>query len=438
MAVVGIVMALYIRFMPLRRSVIAGLFGLGALALVIAFAIPANSPLRMDEQWLSLFNQRQPFLFIAQWTAQDWARTAVHLTTLLVGFAVFPRGSAPSLLCLGSTMIGLAGLLLSAIAGDVLHIALILQSQPWRWLWLAAVLSVILIGPIATSCWHTGLLGRIAVALLAVVWLSVLEPYTILTAPLAIATAAMAARGKVIPERSRRLVIVGTALLFALVAVRSIANALLDATAFPDGSAMPFLIRQIRMFSKDGLLPSLVFIALWWLLTSPRFKSMRPTLAALCVIASLALLPASAGEWRHIQYTKQNFDAFAEWREHIPVGEEVLWGGGGVETWALLERPRYLAEDQSASILFSRPAAMALRQRGLRLVKYSERESYLSWPQDKDLVRRGVETTLAEICGAIDARFVVSGRPLSATPLANSPAGVSIKYRGLKLYQCAR
>jgi hypothetical protein len=35
-----------------------------------------------------------------------------------------------------------------------------------------------------------------------------------------------------------------------------------------------------------------------------------------------------------------------------------------------------------------------------------------------------------------DLRFVVSRVPLPATPIAESPPGISANFRGLRLYQC--
>jgi hypothetical protein len=206
----------------------------------------------------------------------------------------------------------------------------------------------------------------------------------------------------------------------------------------PDQTPVPELVRQIRGYSRDGLIPAAVLIGAWWLITRYRNQTGRVVTAAACAMAFLALVPASAGEWQRRQFPQSDFDAFASWRKHIPPGEEVFWIEGSVPTWALLERPRYLTNNQMASILFAKGAREELRQRARRLAPLSENQPYIFWDQDRSLIRKGTRLTLEAICGSIDARFVVSREDLAATPLEGTPPGTSAPYRGLKLFQCAR
>jgi hypothetical protein len=440
MAMAGVAMALYIRFMPvLPRAVIAALIGLAALVTIAAaMIIPSDSPLRLSGEWLTLVQERQGFLFVTQWVAQDWARAAVHFTTLLVGVIVLPGESAGRLLCAAGIVVALAGLLLSLIGGDIMNLALVIQGQPWRWLWLAAVLSPLLAPLILTRCWQLGRVGGLSIVLIVIAWLAMDEPYTIIAGPLAIAAAAAATLKKLPGERAQRLMLIGGFLMLAVVVIRSVANMILSEEGMPDQSAMPAAIRAIRDYSRDGLLPCVVVIAAWWLLTSHRTQAARTIVAAACVLGCIALVPASASEWQQRQFPQSDYDAFASWRRHIPPGEEVLWIEGSVETWALLERPRYLTNNQMASILFSRGARAELRRRALQLAPLGEEEPYIFWKEDRKLIRKGEHQTLANLCAAIEARFIVTRNDLSETPIETAPAGASRGYHGLKLFQCER
>ena len=438
MSAPGIVVALYIRFMPLRPSVAVSGLLLACVTLVAVLVAPAEWHLRFDEEWLSLIRERQQFLFPSSWRLEDWARAAMHFTTLVVGVLTLPRVSASRKLCAAALVTGLTGLLISWIGGDILKVVLIIQAQPWRWMWMSAVLAVLLIPIIATQCWQLGRLGKLALVLVAIAWLSLDEPYTALLAPFAIAAAAAAVSGKRAPDRIERVLLAGGVVLLSVVVIRSFANSILFAGALPDESFAPVLVRQIRALSRDGVLPTAVFVSAWWLFTSYRSAAGRLGLAATWVIACVALVPASVAGWEHLEFTKREFDAFASWREHIPPGKEVLWIDGSVPTWALLERPGYLSANQTASMLFSRRAAMELKRRALQLAPFAKDENFIFWKDDALLTQNGARPTLASLCQAIDAPFIVTRSKLDPHPLATVPVTASLTYRGLQLFQCAR
>jgi hypothetical protein len=439
MAAGGIAFVVCIRLAPMPSVVIRRLLMVGAGAAVLGVAaISSISSLRLNGEWLDLVRQRQGFLFLNLWHVQDWARVAVHFTALIVGFIVLPKRSQARLLCSSGVLVALCGLALSWVCGDLLNISLFIQVQVWRWTWLAAVMSALLAPAIATHCWKNGLLGRLAFVLMIVAWLAIDEPYTIVAGPLAIAAAIVATGRKTPSARVQRMLLAGGVAMLGIVVIRSIANAALAQSALPDQTPVPELVRQIRGYSRDGLIPCAVVAGVWWLLACYRNQVSRVLVSAMCAVGCLALVPASAGEWQMRQFPQSDFDAFASWRRHIPPGEEVFWIDGSVTTWALLERPRYLTNNQMASILFAQGAREELRRRALRLAPLAEKQPYIFWDQDRSLIRKGTPLTLEALCAAIDARFIVSREDLAATPLEGTPSGSSLPYRGLKLFQCAR
>ena len=437
MAAVGVAVALYIRFVPPRPSarLIASWLAVAAAALAMVVVLPMMASLRFDTEWLDVITEGQPFLFVLKWRMEDWARCGVQITTLVVGAVMLPPGSPQRRLCVATLAVALAGLIVSLVGGDVLHIVLIVQTQPWRCLWLAAVIAVLLIPLIASRGWQLGPLGQLAVALVIIAWLSIDEPYTLASAPLAIAAAAAAGWRKQLPPRIQRLLLVAGWFVLALVLIRGVANTILFAGATPDVSPVPELERQIRAFSRDGLLAILALLVAWWLLTSRKLRATRIGVTVTATIGCLALLPAAASEWRKIEYPQRTYDAFASWRSLIPPGEEVLWVEGSVETWALLERPRYLTSHQMASMLFARGAAMEMKRRVMQLAPFASDQTYIFRTAAIRMGKASMRPSLAAMCNAIDARFIVSAFDLGASPLAAAPTAA---YRRFNLYRCER
>ena len=437
MALGGAVLVICMQLVPFRPRALALLLSFGVAAAAAAVFIAWTFPsLQLGADALALVQSRQAFLFPTLWHTADWARAGVHLTMLLTGILLLPPDSRGYQLCMGAVIVGLGGIFMSWLGGDVLNLALIIQGQPWRWMWLAAVFSALLAPVIAARCWELGFTGRLALGLVVVAWLAIDEPYTIIVAPLALAAAAAAKFGQAPPARTQRLLLMGLGALFVIVLIRSVANAALYAKILPEPTPVPELVRWMRAYLRDGLIPCAVVIGMWWFLTRARAPAVRTSAAGACIIGCLAFVPVSATEWTAQKYPQSDFDAFASWRALIPPGEEVFWPDGSVETYTLLERPRYITAHQMASVLFSPRARVVLRQRALRLAPLAEKKSYLFWDEDLPLVKKGLVVTRDVLCASIDARFIVSSEDLDATPITTAPAGASRIYRGVKLYKC--
>ena len=71
----------------------------------------------------------------------------------------------------GALIVGLAGLLLAVISSSVAEIRILVQGQPWRWLWLGRFLATALLPLILIAVWRDGAAGRCAAMLLAAAWL---------------------------------------------------------------------------------------------------------------------------------------------------------------------------------------------------------------------------------------------------------------------------
>src|SRR5690606_15135955 len=91
---------------------------------------------RIDPQWMRLMEDRIPFLFSSMWSFQDWIRTLVPLTLLIIGALVCERPEVRKF-SVAALLTGSLGLLITAIGVDWLNLVSVTRIQPWRWLWIA-------------------------------------------------------------------------------------------------------------------------------------------------------------------------------------------------------------------------------------------------------------------------------------------------------------
>lgn len=109
------------------------LIGGGTLLLVAGPSfLPVGRWGTFDPDWLAAVRQRNPYVFLANWSLDDWGRTAVPLAILAAG-AVFPADRRARLLCQVTLCTALFGILLTLVACDTSKLVLFTQLQPWRW-----------------------------------------------------------------------------------------------------------------------------------------------------------------------------------------------------------------------------------------------------------------------------------------------------------------
>ena len=123
----------------LRASVAGALFGLCATALLAAIALwlaQTSGPLVLiDTEWLNVVRERSQFLFLPLWTASDWESNLLPLVSLALTLLVVPDQRIRQL-AWASLLVGVAGLGVALIASTIGPVAILLQGQPWRWMWI--------------------------------------------------------------------------------------------------------------------------------------------------------------------------------------------------------------------------------------------------------------------------------------------------------------
>lgn len=408
------------------------------VGLLLAGTLANGPPLRFDDFWFKVSPQHLDYLLLTRWDTYGWAVTLIPLVLLMAGSALIEPGVARQLAQAGLG-IGLAGLALSAIGGDLLHLVLVVQGQPWRSMWLSTAIATLLLPLITQRLWQHNLLSRAVALLMLAEYLVISEDYSIALTLLALTLLGLSLRAEVrVPDSVQRLALWGATLLLVLALAVLLGNRLMPSpfSHLPQQQYyIPPWVEPVLGFCEAGLPALAVVLVFAWALRGERARWMAPCLALLGAGACVALAPLTWNAWTQFTYKPADRALFASWRAKIPPGTEVLFPENPLVEWILLERPSYISSPQAASGLFSRSAAMFIYGRAEALRPFLRAVGQSFWDEDKKSQKMGT-ATLAMACAASDVKFVALRGALDVPPIAEVPATAKAVYRGLKLYQC--
>jgi hypothetical protein len=432
MAMAG-VSALYCLYLGARRPNMAtalAIVGLTALALA-AFAMPRGPWGRFDPEWLTLVEDRSPYLFLAHWQLDDWSRAAVSAATLLTGIGVLPNPAARTLSKI-AMVTGLSGTALTLLACDLLHLVLFTQLQPWRWQWLATVVAALLLPEIVRILWGRSTSGRTTGLLLLAAWIFASNPYALAAAVAALMSQGFLHRFK--PSEAR-WVLLGAFGMLGLACAWRLASNLEFTDAHYFDPTIPLWIRRTMSFAHDGAAPVAIIALAWWLARSRRGQPGLMVLAVLASAGCAALLPQTLRSWTAREFTSQHVAQFADLRQHIPPRSEVFWPESPVAVWMLLDRPSYLSVIQTSGMVFSRGSARELKRRAEALKFAVNPSSFMHWSS------AGTGMTLSQqqlqnACGTGEFEFLVTSADLGTDPVATIPAASAADSKKIRLYRC--
>jgi hypothetical protein len=190
----------------------------------------------------------------------------------------------------------------------------------------------------------------------------------------------------------------------------------------------------LRACSGTGVLPALLLCAAGWLLSRAQPVAIAAGSMS-CGLMAVLFASTAYSQWTQTPYSSANHAAFAEWRARIPPRAEVLWFENPMAVWVLLDRPSYASQLQTASSLFSRDAALVLRDRIASLPEFLHPAQRFPWeaPASGESRRHG---TLAEACRSTGVQFLVTHETLEAAPLATTAETLPATLRGSRLYVC--
>lgn len=416
---------------PHGRRVRNALLALGAGIALCVFAglWLRGAQMRFDPAWLDLLRSGTPYLFVSLWSSADWTIAGFALVVPLVG-AVILEDARVRQFCIGVVALAVAGFAVSWIGGDLLDTVLVVQVQPWRWIWLATALSPLLLPLTCITLWRRGALGQLAVAIGAAAWLLRAEPAGLpLLSAAAIPALMTATRWRIPPHLVRMVGFAGIAILACAVVIL-VSSVIQLLGTMPE---LRFGSQLIRTLRETGALVAALFCGFWWFVV--RGSRLVP-LAAVAACAAFALVAvagiAEAATADRVQ--RADHAAFQTWRDHIPPRSEVLWFDEPLACWRLLERPNFASNQQAASALFSRQAAMETYRR-LESLRILLPDDSVAWRTLRKAPAPPENVTLAAVCASSDVRYIVTREDLGP-PLSRAPERASARYRTLGLYAC--
>lgn len=362
MALAGVA-ALFVIACHGDRRWLAAPLAAGAVLLVAALlGLPLAARLLtpIEATWRQILDTNF-YLFPSAWPPEAWAPTAAHAATLAF-MALNATGRVRALFA-AALVTGLGGVAASLLLGDGLSLALVVQAQPWRALWLMCALALATLPLCLLTLCRGGPLARVAVPALAIAWLAADTP--------AVALAAAAAALGLAFLDGRSTVAVRPAFIAAAWAAAA-AIALCEAwpkIAFLSGGVVPPEVGlRLPVLWRTGLPGAVLMgVLLAWFVRDWRIP---PRVGA---AAALLGLGAALATWDQRLPLDSSLDggrpdpALVELLAAEP--GEVLWIGRTRQAWVWAGRPVWAGRGQAASIVFSPSLARAWASRMDRLVE---------------------------------------------------------------------
>jgi hypothetical protein len=444
MALPGIV-TIVCACLPLRMSV-AGAIGsaLVTLALaVLAVKAPAFSHVLtvMDASWTDVVQERSQFLFLQLWSIRDWAVNARPFIYLAFT-ALAVTDERVRKLCLVAALVGGAGLAVAFIGGLIGPLALLVQGQAWRWLWIGVFVSATLAPFTLFQVWRDEKCGPLCASLMVLGW----------TLP-GVGGTACASIGLIIwlvrAHMSSRLASRFRSVLVALAAglvMWTLAKcwAIISPPTLPSGRA-PSGFAQVKDILELKVPAVLLGALVWWGARTQRTIWVPVVLSAMLTAFSLLIFPAAFRQARTLGAAAE-MQEFTDWENVIPPTDTVLVAPPrdvGAFVWFTLARPNYLVMNQSSGVVFSRATALEVRRRSEVLLPLMDPDWKILTSLAKSDAERKKETAtrpltrknLIAVCTDLQLGFVISPENVGFDPLRHEHSGT---WKGWNLYDCRK
>jgi hypothetical protein len=428
---------------PFRASL------LGAAASAIAGLLIAFCALRlpwmakwfpiMDPTWLNIVQERSQFLFLRLWSFADWeinARPFFYLA--FIAFAT--QDNRLRGICVAAILVGATGLGIAVIADSVGPVAILVQGQAWRWVWIAVFVSTLLVPATVLQIWHDQKCGPLCAVLLL---LGLTLPAENGTACVSLSLILWVMR----PRFSIRAVLVlrwiFLGLVLAVAAWVAIHASEIALSAFRKSGAMA----AVRDFFALKIPAVLGISLIWWGLR--KCTGLRePALLCFGLLAlSIFTLPAAFRQYRSLA-AATDLSEFSDWASVIPPTSTVLVAPSrdvGTFVWFTMQRPNYLAVDQSAGVVFSRATALEVQRRSEVLLPIMDpnwkirsklRAAAASGKHQIDAPSRPLTAaSLSQICADTQLGFVISSQHIGFDALTHKNSG---SWMDWDLYDCRK
>lgn len=364
---VALLMALFM--LPIRSTrawmVVGAAIVLGATVGGVFLAYPEW---RIDSTWLEVTRHRSLFLFTDRWRAPDWEIQSIVLLTLALGAVALPDGIARKLMA-SALCVGAAGLVLAVISSQVLESRILLQGQPWRWLWISRVVATACLPLLIAMLWNRGRPSTSVAMLLAAGWLlsatgafREVPPIGVGGLLCALACCIHLMRGHITRDSIGivNALAIGAMLLVAVFFATVVYISL--GSDFSFGRDPVWIQRLHDIIGVPGA-AILVSTACWLLLIRKQYPAALLVSMGAAVVVIFGATPEACRSWTRAYYDDSSRASLAAWRALIPRDAEVFWPGMPQAAWLLLDRQSYMSISQGAGSVFSARTAVELQRR---------------------------------------------------------------------------
>jgi hypothetical protein len=432
--------------LPVRVGVIGSIGGVFAtLAIaVIAINLPAASLVSnvMDAPWLNVVRERSQFLFLQLWSIHDWDINAQPFVSLAFT-AIAVKDDRVRKLCAAAALVGAAGLAVAFIGGFIGPVALLVQGQAWRWLWITVFIGAALVPFTVLATWRDDKCGPLCALLLVSGW--TLPGVGTACAALALILWSIRAH---ISARSAAFLRWVSAVLGAAIAVWILTKlgAIVSPTTSSSGRASLGGVVQAQDVAALRIPAVLLGAVVWWGTSSRRTRAVPMLLFAMLIALSTFAFPTAFKQSRTLA-APADIGEFEDWASAIPPSSTVLVTPPrdvGAFVWFTLGRPNYLAMDQSTGVVFSRATALEVRRRSEVLLPLMDpdwkiltglRAKSGSGPKNKATARPLTRENLIQVCADPQLGFVISPDKVGFEPLRHDHPGA---WKDWNLYDCRK
>jgi hypothetical protein len=445
---------------PWRVSLAGATLGiLGCLgAAIAATAVPAvrhTLPI-MDAAWLEIVRERSQFLFLQLWTTKDWALNARPFISLALASLTL-QDARVRRLALCAMLVGATGLLIAGIASTVGPVAIFMQGQAWRWMWITTFVSVVLLLPTAHQIWSEGKCGPACALLLVagwsfsadigfvfasfalILWLLRDEKWLQSDPGARFATAAVVF--SIIAQA-----IVGTESIVVSLMAKPVSLMAKPVSLMANSAPEFFSVSSAKsMFGLKMWCVLLAFSAWYWIRNAQ--SRAVPILVACAGATVSAFLLCQASTHSKSFGTVSDMSDFADWRQAIPPSSTVFVTNGhdsGSFVWFTLERNNYSSPGQSAGVVFSRATALEVRRRSEVLLPLVDPNWKMLTSLQRQSSARDTEPqkhrpltaqSLVGVCHDTALNFVISPANVGFGPIRHVHSDA---YQNWNLYDCNR
>ena len=264
---------------------------------------------------------------------------------------------------MAAALVSGAGLAVAFIGGLIGPVALLVQGQAWRWVWIGIFVSAALAPFTLLQVWRDQKCGPLCALLMVLGWILPGVDGTACASIGLILGVIRANMGSGLASRFRWVF----ATLGAAIVMWTLAKSwtIVSPPTPGSGRAGSGWAQMPDIFGLK-ILAALLGALVWWGLRTRRTTIWAPMVLSVILTAfSLLIFPAAFRQPRTLGAAAE-IQEFADWESVIPPTDTVLVAPPrdvGAFVWFTLARPNYLSLDQSSGVVFSRATSLEVRRR---------------------------------------------------------------------------